>query len=409
MDADVIVVGAGLAGLVATAELADAGRRVLVVDQETASNLGGQAFWSFGGLFFVDSPEQRRMGIKDSLDLAWQDWLGSAGFDRLTTRTTGPRRGREAYVDFAAGEKRSWLHEQGMRWFPVVGLGRARRRHARPGTATPCPASTSPGAPAPASWRRSSRRVREARRRGPASSFGFRHRVDELTVDGGAVDGVRGTVLAPTTPSAADPPARRRRLRADAPRRSSSPAAASAPTTTWSARNWPRPARHRPRAHAHRRPRPRRRPDARASPRPRAARLVNRDRMWHYVEGIQNWDPIWPSHAIRILPGPSSLWFDGNGDRLPAPLFPGLRHPRDAGPLLRRPATTTAGSSSPRRSSSKEFALSGSEQNPDLTGKSVKAVLGRSPGPHPARSRRSSDHGADFVVGRHARASWSPG
>src|SRR5919106_6443045 len=82
MDADVIVVGAGLAGLVATAELAGAGKKVLLLDQEPETGLGGQAFWSFGGLFLIDSPEQRRMGVHDSVDLALQDWLGTAGVDR---------------------------------------------------------------------------------------------------------------------------------------------------------------------------------------------------------------------------------------------------------------------------------------------------------------------------------------
>ena len=118
-DADAIVVGAGLAGLVATAELAAAGRRVIVVEQEPAVSLGGQAFWSFGGLFLVNSPEQRRMGIRDSHELALQDWLGSAGFDR--PEDEWPRRWAEAYVEFAAGEKRSWLHAKGVRFFPVVG------------------------------------------------------------------------------------------------------------------------------------------------------------------------------------------------------------------------------------------------------------------------------------------------
>src|SRR5882724_7422876 len=119
MDADVIIVGAGLSGLVAAAELADAGKRVIIVDQEPAQSLGGQAFWSFGGLFFVDSPEQRRLRIHDSRDLALQDWLGSAGFDR--TEDHWPRRWAEAYVDFSAGEKRAWLRQQGLRIFPIVG------------------------------------------------------------------------------------------------------------------------------------------------------------------------------------------------------------------------------------------------------------------------------------------------
>ena len=106
-EADVIVVGAGLAGLVAATEIAAAGKRVTVVDQEGEQSLGGQAFWSFGGLFLIDSPEQRRLGIKDNYDLAHQDWMGTAGFDR--DEDLWPRRWAEAYLAFAAGEKRSWL------------------------------------------------------------------------------------------------------------------------------------------------------------------------------------------------------------------------------------------------------------------------------------------------------------
>ena len=142
MHSDVVVVGAGLSGLVATAELVAAGKRVLLVDQESAVNLGGQAFWSFGGLFLVDSPEQRRMGIRDSVDLAWQDWEGTAGFDRDDEDRWG-RRWARAYVDFAAGEKRAWLRERGVRFFPVVGWaergdGRARTRRTN-GSSTPGP------------------------------------------------------------------------------------------------------------------------------------------------------------------------------------------------------------------------------------------------------------------------------
>ena len=66
LDTDVIVVGGGLSGLVATAEIADAGRRVILVEQEPEASLGGQAFWAFGGLMFVDSPEQRRLRVKDT-------------------------------------------------------------------------------------------------------------------------------------------------------------------------------------------------------------------------------------------------------------------------------------------------------------------------------------------------------
>jgi len=117
MTNTVVVVGAGLAGLVATAELVAAGHHVTLLDAENGASLGGQAFWSFGGLFLVDSPEQRRLGVKDSPELALADWLGSAQFG------DDDRWGRawaEGFVSFAAGDMRSWLAAQGVRWFPLV-------------------------------------------------------------------------------------------------------------------------------------------------------------------------------------------------------------------------------------------------------------------------------------------------
>ncbi|KQZ89973.1 FAD-binding dehydrogenase [Phycicoccus sp. Root563] len=395
MDADVIVVGAGLAGLVATAELADAGRRVVVVDQESAVNLGGQAFWSFGGLFFVDSPEQRRMGIKDSADLALQDWMGSAGFDRLEDQDRWPVRWAEAYVDFAAGEKRSWLHQQGMRWFPVVGW--AERGD---GTATGHGNSvprfhitwgTGPGVVEPFE-----RRVRE-HVAGGRVQLRPRHRVDELVTHDGAVTGVRGTLLADDGAERGRPTSRESvggfALSAQAVVVTSGGIGANHDLVR---ANWPERLGEPP---AHMLTGVPAYVDGRmlAITEAAGARLVNRDRMWHYVEGIENFDPIWPDHAIRILPGPSSLWFDGNGDRLPAPLFPGfdtlgtLAHLRQTGHDHSWFILTA-------RIIGKEFALSGSEQNPDLTGKSVKDVLGRARADMPAPVRAFLDRGADFVT-----------
>src|SRR3954465_10133460 len=189
--ADVIVVGGGLAGLVATAELADAGRRVILVDQEPESSLGGQAFWSFGGLFLVDSPEQRLMRVKDSRELAWQDWLGTAGFDRDEDKW--PRRWAEAYVDFAAGEKRSWLRARGVEFMPNPGWAE-RGGYLATGHGNSVPRfhvvwGTGPGVVEPFE-----QRVREAAARGRVE-LRFRHRVDELVVSGGAVTGVAGSVL----------------------------------------------------------------------------------------------------------------------------------------------------------------------------------------------------------------------
>ena len=393
---DVIVVGAGLSGLVATAELVAAGRRVLLVDQESAVNLGGQAFWSFGGLFLVDSPEQRRMGVRDSLDLAWQDWEGTAGFDR-DDEDLWARRWARAYVEFAAGEKRAWLRERGVRFFPVVGWaergdGRARGH----GNSVPrfhITWGTGPGVLEPFV-----RRVRDAVVAGQVS-VRFRHRVDELVTEGGAVVGVRGRVLAPATEARGVPTSREATgdfdLRAQAVVVTSGGIGANHDLVRAS---WPARLGRPPRemvtgvpAYV----------DGRmlGIAQDAGARLVNPDRMWHYVEGLRNWDPIWPGHGIRILPGPSSLWFDAVGRRLPAPLFPGfdtlgtLAHLRATGHDHSWFVLT-------RAIIEKELALSGSEQNPDLTGRSLRQVMSRvrpgAPGPVAAFLR----HGADFVVAR---------
>ena len=396
MDADVIVVGAGLSGLVAAAEIADAGRRVLVVDQESAANLGGQAHWSFGGLFLVDSPEQRRMGIKDTVDLAWQDWQGSAGFDRLDDEDKWGVQWARAYVDFAAGEKRAWLHQQGMRFFPVVGWAeRGDGSASGHGNSVPrfhiVVGDRSRGAGAlPATGGRARR---ERPHRDPAPSPGRRAGHRRATV---RVTGIRGTLLAPDDAERGRPTNRDSvgefELTAQAVVVTSGGIGANHDLVraNWPARLGTAPDHMLTGVPAH--------VDGRMLGITETAggRLVNRDRMWHYVEGIENWDPIWPSHAIRILPGPSSLWFDGNGDRLPAPLFPGfdtlgtLSHLRQTGHDHSWFILT-------KKIIGKEFALSGSEQNPDLTGKSVKDVLGRARADMPAPVRAFLDKGADFV------------
>ena len=349
MDADVIVVGAGLAGLVATHELTSRGqegRRCST--RRTAANLGGQAFWSFGGLFLVDSPEQRRLGVKDSFELAWNDWRGSAPVRPARRRGRWAVRWARAYVEFAAGEKRSGCPgTASSSCRPSAGPSAATC--VPTGTAIRCPASTSPGAPAPGWSSRSSTSALAAAERGLVT-FHHRHRVDELVVSGGAVTGVRGTVLAPDDVAArrAVQPGRRRASSSSAPRPSSSPPAVSAATTTscggTGRSGWaPRPASMITGVPAY--------VDGRMLDIAADAgvRLVNRDRMWHYTEGVQNWDPIWPGHAIRILPGPSSMWFDALGRRLPAPVPARLRHPAapcaTCAPPRTSRTTTTAGSS----------------------------------------------------------------
>jgi hypothetical protein len=398
-DCDVIVVGAGLAGLVVTAELADSGRKVLLLDQEPEPNLGGQAFWSFGGLFLVDSPEQRRMGIKDSRELAWQDWLGSAGFDRGIEEVAGQDywayRWAEAYVDFAATEKRAWLHAMGMRWFPLVGWAE-RGGYLADGHGNSVPRFHVTWGSGPAVVSPFERRVRAAVASG-RTEFRFRYRVDELTTSGGAVDGVRGTVLEPSRAARGTRSSRTEvgQFELHAPAVVVTAGGIGANHDLVRA-NWP----------------------ARLGPVPRhmisgvpeyvdgrmlaiagqaGARIVNSDRMWHYTEGIQNWKPIWARHGIRILPGPSSLWLDARGQRFPAPNFPGfdtlgtLKAVGDSGYDYSWFVLT-------QKIIEKEFALSGSEQNPDLTGKDIRLTLSRVRPGAPAPVEAFKRHGADFVV-----------
>ncbi|NMI02027.1 FAD-binding dehydrogenase [Pseudonocardia acidicola] len=394
MDTDVIVVGGGLAGLVATAELADAGRRVILLDQEPEASLGGQAFWSFGGLFLVGSPEQRRMGIKDSRELALQDWFGSAGFDRDDEDAWG-RRWAQAYVDFAAGEKRAWLHGLGMRWFPVVGWAE-RGGYLADGHGNSVPRfhitwGTGPGVVEPFE-----RRVREAVARGLVE-LRFRHRVDELSVTDGVVDGVRGTILEPSDATRGTASSRETvgefTLSAQAVIVTAGGIGADHDLVraSWPARLGAPPKRMISGVPEH--------VDGRmlAITEKAGGRVVNRDRMWHYTEGIQNWDPIWARHGIRILPGPSSLWFDARGRRLPAPNFPGFD---TLGTL--ETITKTGYDHSwfvlTQKIIEKEFALSGSEQNPDLTGKDIRQVLSRVRPGAPAPVQAFTRNGADFVV-----------
>lgn len=394
-DADVIIVGAGLAGLVAAAELADAGKRVIVVDQESEQNMGGQAFWSFGGLFLVDSPEQRRLRIRDSHDLALQDWMGTAGFDR--EEDAWPRKWAEAYVAFAAGEKRAWLVAQGLRFFPIVGWAE-RGGYGAIGHGNSVPRfhitwGTGPGLIEPFE-----RRVREAAGRGLVQ-LKFRHRVSEITTNGGVVDGVRGEILEPSDAPRGAPSSRvvvgEFAFKAQAVIVTSGGIGANHDLVRkhWPARLGKPPARMLSGVPDY--------VDGRmlAIAESAGANLINRDRMWHYTEGVENWNPIWTNHGIRILPGPSSLWLDAHGRRLPPPLYPGFDTLGTLEYIMRTGYDYTWFILT-RAIIKKEFALSGSEQNPDLTGKSWRQVAGRVVKGTPPPVAAFMQHGVDFIVER---------
>ena len=388
MDADVIVVGGGLAGLVAAAEIADAGKRAIVVDQEPEGSLGGQAFWSFGGLFFVDSTEQRRLRVRDSRDAALRDWLAYAGFDREEDRW--PRRWAEAYVDFAAGEMRSWLFAQGLRLFPLVQWAE------RAGNSVPrfhITWGTGPGVIEPFV-----RRVSTAADRGRVA-LRFRHRVTQILLSGGAVEGVAGDVLAPSDLPRGVPTSRTAvgtfTLRAPAVVIASGGIGADHDLirTYWPARLGAPPRRLLSGVPDH--------VDGKMLGVARAAgaNAIGLDRMWNYPEGVENFAPIWSRHGIRILAGPSPLWLDAAGRRLAAPDFPGF----DALGALGQIARSGHDHSwfvLDSRVLAREFALSGSEQNPDLTGRSVGMVVRRALPGAVAPVARFGRSGVDFVFGR---------
>jgi uncharacterized protein len=392
-DADVIVIGAGLAGLAATAELADAGRKVILLDQEPEQSLGGQAHWSFGGLFFVDSPEQRRLRIRDSRELAWQDWLGTAGFDREEDHW--PRRWAEAYVDFAAGEKRAWLRAQGLKIFPIVGWAE-RGGYGANGHGNSVPRfhitwGTGPGIVEPFE-----RRVRAGVAAGRVE-LRFRHRVTGLARSAGTVDIVTGEVLEPSDAERGTASSREVadsfELRAQAVIVTSGGIGGNHDLVR---ANWPQrlgtpPERMLSGVPAH--------VDGLmlGITEQAGGRVINRDRMWHYTEGIENWNPIWNLHGIRILPGPSSLWLDANGKRLPVPLYPGFDTLGTLDHIMKSGHDYTWFVLS-QKIIEKEFTLSGSEQNPDLTGRDVRGVLGRASSGAPGPVQAFMDHGADFVI-----------
>ncbi|PYI64932.1 FAD-binding dehydrogenase [Arthrobacter livingstonensis] len=395
-QADVVVVGAGLSGLVSAAEAYSAGRTVLILDQEPEASLGGQAHWSFGGLFLVDTPEQRHLGVKDNAELALSDWMGSAAFDRPEDHWA--RQWAEAYVNFASGEKRGWLHSLGVRFFPLVQWAE-RGGYDAQGHGNSVPRfhvvwGTGPGILAPFLAK-----VAEGVAAGRVT-MAFRHRATELVFDDGRVAGVRGEVLAS---SAADRGQASTREVAGA-----FTAAAGAVVATTGGiggnhemvrRQWP----------------------GNASPKymltgvpasvdgefqhtvsEAGGNLVNTDRMWHYPEGIHNPDPVWPNHGIRILSGPSPLWLDATGRRLPVPLFPGF----DSLGTLRHLGSTGHDHSwfvLNKTIINKEFALSGSEQNPDLTGKDVKLLARRALPGATGPVQMFLDRGVDFLQGTTAQ------
>lgn len=395
----VIIVGGGLAGLVAAFELAERKIPTIIVDQENAGNLGGQAFWSLGGIFCVDSAEQRRMGIKDSRALAMADWMNTAAFDR-EKEDYWPRQWAEAFVNFATDEMAAYVKARGIKFLATVGWAERGNGSAR-GHGNSVPRFHVCWGTGPAVVEAFANPVKKAARSGLVQ-FKFRHQVDKLIVDekSGKAIGVQGVTLEPS--SAERGVATSRNTTGEFEIYGSAVLIASGGiggNVEIVKKNWPvdRLGPKVPKsfvvgvpAHV----------DGRMIEitEQAGANVINSDRMWHYTEGLTNWNPIWPMHGIRVIPGPSSLWLDATGKRLPAFLFPGC----DTLATLKHICATGYDYTwfvLDKTIIAREFALSGSEQNPDITGKSwwllLKRLLG-SNGTEPVQNFMK--HGDDFVV-----------
>ena len=395
MQADVVIIGGGLAGLVAANELIERGKSVTILDQEGRQNLGGQAFWSLGGLLMIDTPEQRRMRVRDSLALATNDWMGSAQFDRPEDHW--PREWAKSYLEFASQDMRPWLHNLGMRWFPVVGWAE-RGGSLADGHGNSIPRFHVTWGTGPGVLKPFVDRILAAEQAGKLK-FGFRHRVTDLDIADGKIRGISGDILAPD--DAVRGAKTNRDIVGDFDIRAEQVIITSGGIggnfdlvrRNWNAQKYGAlPSKMVSGVPAH--------VDGLMLEAAQAAgaELINTDRMWHYTEGLQNWDPIWPNHGIRILPGPSSMWFDATGERLPAPCLPGFDTMSTLHEICKR-GHDHSWFVLTQKIIEKEFALSGSEQNPDLTSAKwievLRARLGK--GATPA-VEAFKEHGADFVV-----------
>lgn len=396
----VIIVGAGLAGLVAAFELSQLNIPTLILDQENAKNIGGQAFWSLGGIFCVDSAAQRRMGIKDSRELAMRDWFGSAQFDR-EKEDYWPRKWAEAFVNFATDEMENYVKARGLGF--LINVGWAERGDGRAdGHGNSVPRFHLSWGTGPEVVRVFADPVKAKVKKGVVE-FRHRHCVDELLVDEktGRAIGVKGRLLEED----------------DSPRGVKSSrksigefelfGAAVIVTSGGIGGNldrvkaaWPvdRLGPVVPKNFVIGVPHhvDGRMIDIAESA---GANIINRDRMWHYTEGLANWNPIWPGHGIRVLPAPSSLWLDATGKRLPPHLYPGC----DTLGTLKYICSTGYDYTwfiTDQTIIAREFALSGSEQNPDITSKSIWQVLSQryfsSKGTVPVQN--FVKHGQDFVA-----------
>lgn len=337
------------------------------------------------------------MGVKDSLELARRDWMNSAQFDRLEDQDLWAKKWADAFVEFASKGMGEYLYNLGLRFVPTVGWAERGGSDAS-GHGNSVPRFHVTWGTGPGVVEIFEKPVRKAGEKGLVE-FKFRHRVDEIVKDAsGRAVGVRGSVLKESGTERGVASTREVEGTFEILGRAVLVSSGGIGGNTALIKEmWPVerlggsiPEHFVTGVPAH--------VDGRmlAISEKSGARLVNKDRMWHYTEGLANWNPIWPNHGIRVIPGPSSIWLNAKGERMPAPAIPGcdtlatLKHILASGYdyswfILDQTILQ------------KEFMLSGSEQNPDITGKSILLLLKRLlGGQEPVRMFK--EHGEDFIV-----------
>ncbi|HDH0866304.1 TPA: FAD-binding dehydrogenase [Staphylococcus aureus] len=372
MQKNIFIIGSGLSGLVAATELIKKGHKVTMLGQEARQAMGGQAYWSFGGLFLVNSKIQRRLGVKDSYELALNDWFGTAQFDRLETEDYWSKKWAEAYVHFATYEKESYLKSMGIKLTPMLGWAeRGGSLASGHGNSVPrfhITWGTGPGLINPF--------IDYVLKKEKEGQFRFlsRHQVTHIDIQNNQIKGISGNILEPSDVNRGEASSREiiDTFAYDVDDLVISTGGIGA-NHDMIKKNWPK----------------------RLGPPPNymiqgvpdstdgkmieltetlGVNIVNKDRMWHYTEGIHNYSPIWTNHGIRIIPGPSSIWLDAKGSRMSTPDFPGFDTLHSLETI-----TKTGYDYSwfvlTEDIIKKEFALSGSEQNPDITNKDIKLLI----------------------------------
>ena len=372
MQKNIYIIGSGLSGLVAATELLKKGYTITMLDQEPRQAIGGQAYWSFGGLFLVNSKIQRRLGVKDSYELALNDWFGTAQFDRLETEDFWSKKWAEAYVHFATYEKEAYLKSMGIKLTPMLGWaergGSLANGHGNSVPRFHITWGTGPGLINPF--------VDYVLKKEKEGKFRFltRHQVTNIDIHNNQIKGISGNILEPSDVNRGEPSSRKiiDTFTYDVDNLVISTGGIGA-NQDMIKKNWPKRLGTPPNYMIQGVPDS---TDGKMIELSESlgVNIVNKDRMWHYTEGIHNHSSIWTKHGIRIIPGPSSIWLDAKGNRMSAPDFPGF----DTLHSLETITKTGYDYSWFVLSEDmikKEFALSGSEQNPDITNKDVKLLI----------------------------------